>query len=314
MYEYDVMIIGAGPIGMFASYIGSRMGLKIAILDKASVVGGQCIAIYPDKTIDDIPGMNLLARDLVKNLEIQMNLFPVDKYLEIKSLSISNDKNNFTVECNSIVCSTKKIIFATGFGIPIPNKPKLDNIEELELRGFVQYYMENLEKFKDKNVIVGGGGDSALDWCLELSRFAKKIYWIHRRNNLHCMEGSLNLIKQNPLLCNIMLNRQIDKIDIIKDKINLHTANENIIADYFIPCYGIQINNSFLLEFDFKLTAKHKIIVNDVYESSIKGIYAIGDANYYHNKNNLIVVGFAEAANCLHDIYFNLKNKKYISY
>jgi thioredoxin reductase len=81
MYEYDVMIIGAGPIGMFASYIGSRMGLKIAILDKASVVGGQCIAIYPDKTIDDIPGMNLLARDLVKNLEIQMNLFPVDKYL-----------------------------------------------------------------------------------------------------------------------------------------------------------------------------------------------------------------------------------------
>ena len=311
MIDTDIVVIGAGPTGLFTVFEAGLLGMRCHLVDSLTKPGGQCAEIYPNKPIYDIPAYpEIMAGELIDKLLEQIKPFSPGYTLgeTAEKLSKSEGKFLITTDKNTQI-SAKVVAIAGGLGNFEPRKPAIDDLNKFEDNG-LQFSIVDPKKFKGKNVVISGGGDSALDWTIVLSEIANKVTLIHRRNQFRGAVDSVNKIQKlkdkNEL--NIITPATLKKLN-GKNKlesIDIGVDNEvlNIPTDYLIPLYGLvpkmDIFKSWGLEIE-----KNAIKVNNSldYQTNKEGIYAIGDINYYPGKLKLILSGFHEAAIMCHSAY-----------
>ena len=311
MIDTDIAVIGAGPTGLFTVFEAGLLGMRCHLIDSLSKPGGQCSEIYPNKPIYDIPAYpEIKAGELVDKLLEQIKPFSPGYSLGETAEVLSKEDDKFIITTDKKTkISAKVIAIAGGLGNFEPRKPKLENLEKYEDNG-VQYSVLDPEKFRDKSVIISGGGDSALDWTIVLSEIAKKVTLIHRRNQFRGAVDSVNKIQKlkDKGILEILTPAVISKLHGDKKLENVEIKVEdkslNLATDYLIPLYGLvpkmDVFKSWGLEID-----KNAIKVNNSldYQTNKNGIYAIGDINTYPGKLKLILSGFHEAAIMCHSAF-----------
>ena len=290
MIETDILIIGAGPTGLFAVFEAGLLQLKCHIIDALPQPGGQLAELYPKKPIFDIPGYpEVLAGDLVTNLMEQIKQFQPGFTLAETAETIEKlDDGSFIVTTNKgTQHKAKAIAIAGGLGTFEPRKPILKDIEfyENEDRG-VDYFVKDPEKYRNKNIVIAGGGDSALDWSIFLSNVASSVTLIHRRNEFRGALDSVEKVQELKSGGKINLNtpaevvgfkgtERIESLDI-----EMNGARMNVPTDYFIPLFGLTPKLGAIANWGLEIE-KNAIKVNNAldYQTNIDGIYAIGDVN-----------------------------------
>ena len=303
MIKTDVLIIGAGPVGLFTVQQLGLIGLKAEVVDNLDKVGGQCIELYPDKPIYDIPALpECTGESLTKNLLEQIKPFKTNFHLKERVQEISKENNNW-----KIVTSQKKvfiapnIIIAGGVGSFEPRKFPVKEVEKFENNG-VFYSIKDKTLFKNKKICIFGGGDSALDWAIELSKFSD-IILVHRRNEFrgseHSAEIARKIEKEGKL--KIKTPFQLNSIE-GQDKVTAITVKndegkiETIKTDYVLGFFGLIMKLGPIVEWGLNLEKKHIIVNTEDFQTNKKGIFAIGDICTYPGKLKLILSGFHEAA------------------
>ena len=324
MIETDILIIGAGPTGLFTVFEAGLLKLKCHIIDGLPQPGGQLSELYPKKPIFDIPGFpSILAGDLVSNLMEQIKQFqPGFTLNEVAETIDQLEDGTFIVTTNK---GTKhhanSIAIAGGLGSFEPRKPQLEGIEFYEQndRG-VEYFVKDPEKFRNKTVVISGGGDSALDWSIFLSNVASSVTLVHRRNEFRGALDSVEKVQELKKLGKIKL---ITPAEIVgfngKNRIEsviIETNGEKITTetDYFIPLFGLTPKLGPIAQWGLEIE-KNAIKVNNSldYQTNIPGIYAIGDVNTYPGKLKLILCGFHEATVMVQSVYQRMNpGKKYV--
>ncbi|MFE3847353.1 NAD(P)/FAD-dependent oxidoreductase [Flavobacterium sp. LB3P45] len=304
MVKTDILIIGAGPTGLFAVFEAGLLKLKCHILDALPQAGGQLSELYPKKPIYDIPGFpEVLAGDLVGNLMEQIKQFEPGFTLGERAETIEKQEDgSFIVTSNKGKKFHASVVaIAGGLGSFEPRKPLIEDIEFYEDKG-VKYFIKNPEKFRDKRVVIAGGGDSALDWSIFLSKIASEVTLIHRRNEFR---GALDSVEKVQELKDLGKIRMITPAEVIglngaehleSIDIEENGAHRTIETDYFIPLFGLTPKLGPIGDWGLDIE-KNAIKVNNAldYQTNIPGIFAIGDVNTYPGKLKLILCGFHEA-------------------
>ena len=315
---FDIAIIGAGPIGLFSVFQAGMMGLKCAVIDSLDIIGGQCSALYPAKPIYDIPGYpKILAQKLIDKLYEQAMPFRPEFFLGQQAKYIEqNVAKGFVIatSTNSKIY-TKAIIIAAGVGAFSPNRPDVENIIEFENKS-VFYNVNKCDIFKNKRVAIAGGGDSAIDWCLSLSEIASKVFLIHRRNKFKATPESINKIykKVETGKIDLVIPYQLYKIHgnngylNAVEVIDLDSNIKIIEADYLLPFFGLSMNIGPIAKWGVEIDGKHIKVDQSTMQTSIKGIFAVGDIIRYPGKLKLILTGFAEAALACNQVYSMINN------
>ena len=311
MIKTDIIIIGAGPTGLFTVFEAGLLGLKCHIIDSLVKPGGQCSEIYPNKPIYDIPAYpEIMAGDLIHKLLDQIKPFDPGYTMGESAVELKKSDGEFIITTDKNTKIKGKVVaIAGGLGNFEPRKPNLENIDKYEENGLV-YKIINKDDFQDKNVIISGGGDSALDWTLELSKIAKKVTLIHRRNEFR---GAVESVKQiqklkDKNIVDVITPAQLvaingrDEVESIDLKVNEEIVT--IETDFIIPLYGLIPKMNIFKNWGLNIE-KNAISVNNAldYSTNVKGIYAIGDINHYPGKLKLILSGFHEAAVMCHSAY-----------
>ena len=303
MIKTDVLIIGAGPVGLFVVQQLGLIGLKAEVVDNLNKIGGQCIELYPDKPIYDIPALpECTGESLTKNLSEQIEPFKTNFHLNERVQEISKEKNNWKiVTSKDKIFISPNIIIAGGVGSFEPRKFSIKEAEKFENNG-VYYSIKDKNYFKNKKVCIFGGGDSALDWAIELSKFAEVIL-VHRRNEFrgtgHSVEIARKLEKEDKL--KIKTPFQINSIE-GSDKINAITIKndngkiEKIATDCLLGFFGLIMKLGPITEWGLNLEKKHIPVNTENFQTNKKGIFAIGDICTYPGKLKLILSGFHEGA------------------
>lgn len=325
MIKTDILIIGAGPTGLFAVFEAGLLKLKCHLIDALPQPGGQCSEIYPKKPIYDIPGFpEVLAGDLVTNLMEQIKPFEPGFTLGERAQTIDKQEDgSFIVTTNK---GTKHhapvVVIAGGLGSFEPRKPPIANITDFEDKG-VAYIIREPEDYRDKKVVIAGGGDSALDWAIYLADVASEVSLVHRRNDfrgaLDSVEkveelskiGKINLIT-NAEVTDLKGEEELDSVVIThKDSTREKEIKE---TDYFIPLFGLSPKLGPIADWGLEIE-KNAIKVDNAYDyqTNIPGVYAIGDVNTYPGKLKLILCGFHEAAIMCQSAYQRIfPDKKYV--
>ncbi len=322
MIKTDILIIGAGPTGLFAVFEAGLLKLKCHIIDALPQIGGQLSELYPKKPIFDIPGFpEVLAGDLVTNLMEQCKQFQPGFTLNEKAEAIEKQEDGtFIVTTNKgTKHQANAVAIAGGLGSFDPRKPLLENIDYYEDKG-VEYFVKDPELFRNKRIVIAGGGDSALDWSIFLSNVAASVTLIHRRNEFR---GALDSVEKVQEL------KDAGKINMITpaEVVALHGANSieaidvkidetvtTIETDYFIPLFGLTPKLGAIANWGLEIE-KNAIKVNNSldYQTNIDGIYAIGDINTYPGKLKLILCGFHEATLMVQSVYQRMNpGKKHV--
>ena len=311
MIKTDIIIIGAGPTGLFTVFEAGLLGLKCHIIDSLVKPGGQCSEIYPNKPIYDIPAYpEIMAGDLIHKLLDQIKPFDPGYTMGESAVELKKSDGEFIITTDKNTKIKGKVVaIAGGLGNFEPRKPNLENIDKYEENGLV-YKIINKNDFKDKNVVISGGGDSALDWTLELSKIAKKVTLIHRRNEFRGAVESVKKIQKlkDKSIVDVITPAQLvaingrNKVESIDLKVNEEIVT--IETDFIIPLYGLIPKMNIFKNWGLNIE-KNAISVNNAldYSTNIKGIYAIGDINHYPGKLKLILSGFHEAAVMCHSAY-----------
>jgi thioredoxin reductase (NADPH) len=304
MIETDILIIGAGPTGLFAVFEAGLLKLKCHILDALPQAGGQLSELYPKKPIYDIPGFpEVLAGDLVDNLMEQIKQFEPGFTLGERAETIEKQEDgSFIVTSNEGTQFHAKVIaIAGGLGSFEPRKPLIDGINFYENKG-IKYFIKDPEEFRDKRVVIAGGGDSALDWSIFLTDVASEVTLIHRRNEFR---GALDSVEKVQELKDSGKIRMITPAEVVgingaehieSIDIDENGAHRKIDTDYFIPLFGLTPKLGPIGNWGLEIE-KNAIKVNNAldYQTNIPGIFAIGDVNTYPGKLKLILCGFHEA-------------------
>jgi len=322
MIQTDILIIGAGPTGLFTVFEAGLLKMRCHIIDALPQPGGQLAELYPKKPIFDIPGYpSVNAGELVDNLMEQIKQFePGFTLNEVAETIEKQDSGSFIVTTNKGTRhQAKAIAIAGGLGSFEPRKPELENIVQFEENG-VEYFVRNPEMFRDKRIVIAGGGDSALDWSVFLADVASEVTLVHRRNEFR---GALDSVEKVQEL------KQLGKISLITPaEIKELHGNERLTAvtlekegekqtmetDYFIPLFGLSPKLGPIATWGLEIE-KNAIKVNNAldYQTNVEGIYAIGDINTYPGKLKLILCGFHEATMAVQSIYQRLNpGKKYV--
>ena len=322
MIETDILIIGAGPTGLFAVFEAGLLKLKCHIIDALPQIGGQLSELYPKKPIYDIPGFpEVLAGDLVHNLMEQIKQFQPGFTLAETAETIEKlDDGTFIVTTNKgTKHHAKAIAIAGGLGTFEPRKPVIENITFFEEKG-IEYFVKDPELFRDKKIVIAGGGDSALDWSIFLSDVASEVTLIHRRNEFRGALDSVEKVQEAKHSGKIKLitpaevfglngSEHLESIDIDENG-----TERNIKTDYFIPLFGLTPKLGAIANWGLEIE-KNAIKVNNAldYQTNIDGIYAIGDVNTYPGKLKLILCGFHEATLMVQSVYQRMNpGKKYV--
>lgn len=310
--ETDIIIIGAGPTALFAVFEAGLLKLKCHLIDYLPQPGGQLAEIYPKKPIYDIPGFpSVLAGDLIDNLMEQAQPFSPAFTLGERAETIEKTEDNkFIVTTNR---GTKHIapnvMIAGGLGCFEPRKPEIDNIEEFEDKG-VDYIIKDPEKFRNKRVVIGGGGDSALDWTNFLANVASEVTLVHRRTSFRGALDSVEKVENLDAEGKIRLIKEANVSHLTGD---VHLENvtithndgqtEALEVDYYIPLFGLSPKLGPIKDWGLELD-KESIKVNTYdYQTNVQGIFAIGDVNAYDGKLRLILCGFHEATLAVQSAY-----------
>ncbi len=303
MKKTDVIIIGAGPVGLFAVHQLGIKGLKSIVIDNLDKVGGQCIELYPDKPIYDIPGVpECTGEELTKKLLEQIKPFKTDFFLNERVDEVKQEEIKWIVKTNKgNQFSAPNIIIAGGVGSFEPRKINVKDSEKYEDK-YLFYAVKNKEKFKNKNISIFGGGDSALDWALELSKFSK-INLIHRRNEFRGAPHTLSEIKKLEKDGKISIKTpcQIDSIEGENkiESINLKFDDgkiEKVKTDIILSFFGLIMKLGPIAEWGLNMNKKTIEVNSENFETNKKGIFAAGDICSYPGKLKLILSGFHEVA------------------
>jgi thioredoxin reductase (NADPH) len=300
MDVYDITIIGGGPTGLFGSFYAGLRGLKTKVVDVLSEMGGQLTALYPEKYVYDVAGHpKILAKDLAKNLATQAQLFKQSICLgeKVAGMNRLEDGTWRVLTEKGTEHFSKTILLALGAGACVPKKLDVDYPEELEGKN-IFYAVKNKEQFRGKNVLIIGGGDSAVDWANEFSQFAK-VTLIHRRDGFRAVQTSVEEMKRNEVdikvfyeLKQVLGNGKVEGA-IIFD--NRSGKEETIPVDAILINIGFVINLDFLKSWGLHMEG-NAIAVNEKMETNLPGIYAAGDICSHPAKLKLIATGASEAA------------------
>ena len=304
MIKTDILIIGAGPTGLFAVFEAGLLKLKCHLIDSLPMPGGQCAEIYPKKPIYDIPSHpEILAGDLVKNLEKQIAPFQPTYTLGESAVSlVKTDNNNFLVTTNKGTQHLAPIVvIAGGLGTFEPRKPPIEGLKNFEGKG-VNYIIKDPEVYHNKKVIIAGGGDSALDWTIFLENIAASVTLIHRRNEFRGALDSVEKVQQLKNKGRIQLLTPAEVIalegdDFLDSVIVNHLGDlKSIECDSFIPLFGLTPKLGPIANWGLEIKKNAILVDNSLdYQTNIPGVYAIGDVNTYPGKLKLILCGFHEA-------------------
>ena len=303
MITTDILIIGAGPTGLFTVFEAGLLKLKCHLIDALPQAGGQCSELYPKKPIYDIPGFpEILAGDLTSNLLEQGKQFQPGFTLGERAETIEKQADgSFIVTTNKGTKHQAPIIaIAGGLGSFEPRKPKLERIEKYEDKG-VNYFIKDPEVYRDKKVVIAGGGDSALDWSIFLADIASEVTLVHRRNEFRGALDSVEKVQELKLLnkINLITPAEVTGLHGAEhiEAITVTKADEiiKLETDYFIPLFGLSPKLGPIGNWGLDIE-KNAIKVNTLdYQTNIPGIFAIGDVNTYEGKLKLILCGFHEA-------------------
>lgn len=312
MKTYDIAIIGAGPVGLFAVFQAGMLGLKTCVIDALGFVGGQCAALYPQKPIYDIPGFHdITAQELVENLKKQAAPFFPKYFLDEECVEIEKGQGYWLLKSPKNTIQAKTIIIAAGGGSFDVRKPPLKDIEKYEDIS-VFYHVTNVELFKDKIVTIAGGGDSALDWAVVLAKnVAKKVQIVHRRADFRAAPKTVAQMKELCTLGKIELITpyQLDGLvghDGKLRTINVKDLDGNVVAlqsDYLLPFFGMSMDIGHINDWNLVIKNKHIEVDQKNMQTNLDGVFAIGDVCDYPGKLKLILTGFAEAARACHSAY-----------
>ena len=315
----DVLIIGAGPVGLFTVFELGQLGMKSCVVDSLENIGGQCTALYPDKPIYDIPAYpSVTAGELINNLKKQIDPFKPILLMNQKVNELKKHKDFYSVKTstNNII-ESKCIIIAAGNGAFGPNKPPLKNIDSFENKT-IFYHIRDKSKFRKKTIAIAGGGDSAVDWAIELSKTSKKIFFIHRRSKLRAMPQNVEILNdlENKGKIEMMIPYQLDSIEgkngiidhlIIK---NMDEKKKKLEVDYFLPFFGLSTNLGPIKDWELELEKNILKVKQETCETNLNGIFAIGDVCSYPGKLKLILTGFSEAAIASHNCFNKINPEK----
>jgi len=300
----DILIIGAGPVGLFTVFEAGLLGLKCTLVDNLDKPGGQCAELYPDKPIFDIPGVPYqTGQEHVDALLKQIEPFDYNLILKERVEEITKNKEHWVVKTNNKTeIESKNIFIAAGAGSFEPIKPTLEKDLSVFEDKQIFYSIKDKNIFKGKKVAIFGGGDSALDWTIELEKIGADISLIHRRDAFRGAPDSEMQVrkladeKKIKLLTPYII-KDFNEGDKIKDVVlfNSETKDDsNISVDYILFFYGLNKKLGPINEWDLELSG-NKIKVNtETFETEQKGIFAVGDINTYPGKLNLILSGFHE--------------------
>ncbi|AXH99421.1 NAD(P)/FAD-dependent oxidoreductase [Sporosarcina sp. PTS2304] len=294
----DITIIGGGPTGLFSAFYAGMREMSVKIIDSLPQLGGQLIELYPDKYIYDVGGFpKILAKDLVANLVEQANYAKPEICLGEAALSVEKQDDYFVLTTDKGQHLTRTILLTAGIGAFQPRKIGLKEESIFEDKT-LHYGIKDLSMFKDKEILVCGGGDSALDWALMLEDIAKQVTLVHRRERFTAHETSVNQLRESTV--NVLTSHAIselcgngDKMDkvVLKEK---DGSLKELVFDHVVVNYGNISSLGPLKEWGLDME-RNSIKVNSRMETNIEGIYAAGDVTTYDGKVKLIAVGMGEA-------------------
>ena len=303
MKKTDTIIIGAGPVGLFAVHQLGIKGLNSIVIDNLDKAGGQCIELYPDKPIYDIPAVpECTGQELTEKLLEQIKPFNTEFFLNERVEEVKKDKENWIVKTsNKNEFSSPNIIIAGGVGSFEPRKLSVKEAENFEDK-FLFYAVKNKEQFKNKNISIFGGGDSALDWALELSKFSN-ISLIHRRDEFrgapHTLSEIKKLEKEGKISlktpCQLESIEGTEKIKSITIKYD-NGKTEKIKTDVILSFFGLIMKLGPIAEWGLNMNKKTIEVNSENFQTNKNGIFAVGDICTYPGKLKLILSGFHEVA------------------
>ena len=306
----DIAIVGAGPVGLFCVFECGMLDLRCTVLDALEAPGGQCIALYPEKPIYDIPGYpEISAGELIDKLLAQARPFQPVFHLGQPVTSLAKTADGFRLAtAKGVAVEAGAVIVAGGVGAFGPNRPPLKNLAQFEASGAVQYLVKRRDDFAGKRVVIAGGGDSAVDWALSLNAIVRSLAIIHRRDKFRAApeserrlralasEGKVELVIPYHLDALEGANGKLDAV-IVK---SLDGRSRRIPADVLLPFYGLAQDLGPIAGFGLNVE-RHLIPVDPATcATSAKGVFSVGDIATYPGKLRLILSGFAEAALAAH--------------
>lgn len=299
----DLLIIGAGPVGLFTVFEAGLLKMRCHLMDVLPQAGGQLAEIYPKKPIYDIPGLpSILAGDLIQNLKQQIDPFKpnftlgerVDKIEKLPDGSFRS-----TGQAGTVV-ESKVLVIAGGLGCFEPRKPQVSGLEQFEGKG-IDYFVKEPALYTGKKVVIAGGGDSALDWAIELAALGSEIILIHRRTSfrgaLSSVEEVMRLVEEGKI--KLITDAQVVEVG-GEAKLNYviveqGTEKVKVECDYFIPLFGLTPKLGPIADWGLNLDKNAIVVDPQDCSTNVPGIYAIGDINTYKGKLKLILCGFHEA-------------------
>jgi thioredoxin reductase (NADPH) len=305
MIATDICIIGAGPVGLFSVFEAGLLKMRCHLVDVLPQIGGQLSEIYPKKPIYDIPGFpEVKAEELVENLRQQILPFKPTFTLgeRVDRLAKTEDGDFLVTTSDGTDIKSKVVVIAGGLGCFEPRKPELERLDYFEGKGVV-YMVKDPEKFRNKKLVIAGGGDSALDWAIYLTEIAEEVTLVHRNESFRgapdSTEKVFHLAQAGRL--NLLLNSNLHALDgngVLKsvDIINKQGVVNKIEADYMIPLFGLSPKLGPIADWGLNIDKNAIEVSTFDYSTNVPGIFAIGDINTYPGKLKLILCGFHEAA------------------
>jgi thioredoxin reductase (NADPH) len=310
--ETDVAIVGAGPVGLFAVFELGMLRIRSVLIDALAETGGQCAALYPEKPIYDIPAHPAIeAGDLVARLEQQIAPFAAPRLLGRRVTGLSGAPGAFTlVTDQGDTVRARAVVVAAGAGAFGPNRPPLDGLDAYEATGGVQYYVRKRDSLAGKRVVIAGGGDSAVDWALALADIAQ-VSVVHRRAKFRAApeaaaklealaaSGAIELVIPYQLHA---LHGDGGKLSAV-EVASLDGAHRHLPTDVLLAFFGLSMDLGPLADWGLALERHHVAVDPATCQTSLPGVFAIGDVATYPGKLKLILQGFSEAAMAAHAIH-----------
>ena len=312
-HDTDIVIVGAGPVGLFQVFEAGMLDMHCHVVDTLDAIGGQCTALYPEKPIYDIPALSVVeARELIDRLAHQAAPFAPVYHLDQQVVRLAGEAGAFTVTTSTgTVIACKAVIIAAGCGAFGPNRPPIAGIEAFEETGSVAYLVTRKEDHRGKNVVIAGGGDSALDWVLALNGIAERIQVVHRRNRFRAAAETVRQFEA------LVESGEVERVvpwqlhglegsDGRLERVivtDFDGRSRSLEADLLLAFYGLRMELGPIAEWGLDLEQNLLRVDPATCATSRAGIHAIGDIVTYPGKLKLILSGFSEAATAAHDVH-----------
>lgn len=311
--QTDIVIIGAGPVGLSAVFQAGMLGLKVVIVDALEFPGGQCAALYPQKPIYDIPGfVEISGGRLIENLIAQADPFQPNYCMgqQVEQLIQHEDGCWEVVTSKGNSIKSKVVIISAGVGSFVHNAPPLDGIRSFEGTS-VFYAVNDIEKLRNKNILIAGGGDSAVDWAVALAGVANNVYLVHRRDKFRAAPESVRKMEalESSGEIKILVPYQLYGLEgqgSALSKVKLQHLNGEVLdveADIMLSFFGMAMKIGPITNWGLQLDKERVVVEAATMETNLPGVFAIGDIATYPGKLKFILTGFSEAALACHSAY-----------